>query len=192
MYILFAFICKSVWFPYYPAISSSFAPITVLALIITISIYHYSFITDHLFTVCFLVFLLTLHPIAGNYAFLVELFLYGPFLWCTYCLCVVVFQIVLRYLPVDLYVFVIDLGDIVLLWFVWFLCVFCLWWLVTLSLWWICCRTFHDDYGHCFLLQCQGSTVPIFTLNCYSRPCGNRNIISGSTLVFIIFCLAVY
>ena len=35
----------------------------------------------------------------------------------------------------------------------------------------------------------MGPWSPTFTLNHYSRPYGNRNIISGSGLVFALFCL---
>ena len=41
--ILFILIGTSVWLSYYPAISSSYAAITVLGLIITISLSQYSY-----------------------------------------------------------------------------------------------------------------------------------------------------
>ena len=69
LYVLFVLICKCVWLSYYSAKFHSYATITVLGLIITISVYHYSFITDHLLMVCFLVYLITDHSIAWCYAF---------------------------------------------------------------------------------------------------------------------------
>ena len=68
-YILFVLICMSVWLSFYTTILCSYAAITVLTLIITVSIYCYSLITDHLLIVGFLVYLLTVHFIVQCYAF---------------------------------------------------------------------------------------------------------------------------
>ena len=118
LYVLFVSIYKSVWLSYYSAKSHSYATITVLALIIIISVY----CSASLF-----ILLLSIPLVIVQHLYF-HLFVHGPLFMVHVWLCVVVCQVVLRCLPVDLlYVFVIDLRDIVLLWFVLISCVFCLW-----------------------------------------------------------------
>ena len=69
-------VCQPVWFSYYSAKSCPYTTITILAFVITISVYWNPFFTNPLLTIFFLVSLIA--QLFAWYCAFVELFMYGP------------------------------------------------------------------------------------------------------------------
>ena len=158
-----ALVYLPVQFSYNSAKFHPYTAITTLAFMITISVSWYPYFTYPLITILFLVFLIIVWLFAWYCVFMCWVIYVLPIVYTVNIACAwVVSQAVLICPLMDLlfYAFVVDLRGFVQLWYVLVLYVVFLRWLVNLFLWCICCRICHDDYGHLFILQFHGSTVP--------------------------------